>query len=139
MASESSSDYGADAMSDTSENGTSFTPRFDAAGLVTAVVTDADSGGVLMVAHMNREAIDRTLASEQVHFWSRSRGELWLKGATSGHFLGLVEMRVDCDQDALWVIARPAGPACHTGAPSCFYRRVTDATTLVDDGTLSDG
>lgn len=126
-------------MSELSETGTSFTPRFDAAGLVTAVVTDADHGGVLMVAHMNRDAIDRTLASGQVHFWSRSRGELWLKGATSGHFLDLVEMRVDCDQDALWVIARPAGPACHTGAPSCFYRRVSDATTLVHDGTLSDG
>jgi phosphoribosyl-AMP cyclohydrolase len=120
-------------MTDEVESGTSFTPRFDAAGLVTAVVTDADSGAVLMVAHMNREAIDRTLASGQVHFWSRSRGELWLKGATSGHYLDLVDMRVDCDQDALWVIARPAGPACHTGAASCFYRRVTGPATLAVD------
>ncbi|MBA4748112.1 MAG: phosphoribosyl-AMP cyclohydrolase [Sphingopyxis sp.] len=121
------------------ESGSDFTPRFDTAGLVTAVVTDADHGGVLMVAHMNREAINRTLGTGQVHFWSRSRGQLWLKGATSGNFLTLVEMRVDCDQDALWVIARPAGPACHTGAPSCFYRCVTDATTLVHVGTLEDG
>ena len=122
-------------MADAVETGTTFTPRFDAAGLVTAVVTDADHGGVLMVAHMNRDAIDRTLASGQVHFWSRSRDELWLKGATSGNFLTLVEMRVDCDQDALWVMARPAGPACHTGASSCFFRRVTGAVTLASAGT----
>ena len=115
------------------ETGTDFQPRFDAAGLVTAVVTDADTGAVLMLAHMNRVAIDRTLASGQVHFWSRSRQALWLKGETSGHFLTLVEMRVDCDQDALWVVARPAGPACHTGAHSCFYRRVTGPETLVRD------
>lgn len=115
------------------ESGPGFAPRFDAAGLVTAVVTDAETGAVLMVAHMNRDAIDHSLASGQVHFWSRSRQALWLKGETSGHFLHLVEMRVDCDQDALWVIARPAGPACHTGAPSCFYRRVTGTETLVRD------
>lgn len=126
-------------MADANETGTAFTPRFDSAGLVTAVVTDADHGAVLMVAHMNREAIDRTLASGQVHFWSRSRGQLWLKGETSGHFLDLVEMRVDCDQDALWVVARPGGPACHTGAPSCFYRRVTGVATLAHDGTHIGG
>lgn len=114
------------------EAGTHFRPHFDAAGLVTAVVTDADSGGVLMVAHMNREAIDRTLQTGQVHFWSRSRQQLWLKGETSGHFLTFVEMRVDCDQDALWIIAQPAGPACHTGAPNCFYRRVVDLQTVED-------
>ncbi len=118
-------------MAENIETGTAFTPRFDAAGLVTAVVTDADGGAVLMVAHMNREAIDRTLQTGQVHFWSRSRGQLWLKGETSGHYLTLVEMRVDCDQDALWVIARPAGPACHTGAQSCFYRRVAGPGALV--------
>jgi phosphoribosyl-AMP cyclohydrolase len=115
------------------ETSMAFAPRFDAAGLVTAVVTDADTGTVLMLAHMNRDAIDRTLTSGQVHFWSRSRQALWLKGETSGHFLTLVDMRVDCDQDALWVIARPAGPTCHTGAPSCFYRRVTGPETLVRD------
>lgn len=117
-------------MNEMTETGGLFAPRFDAAGLVTAVVTDAAHGGVLMVAHMNRAAIDRTLASGQVHFWSRSRQTLWLKGETSGHVLTLVEMRVDCDQDALWVIAQAAGPACHTGATSCFYRRVTGPETL---------
>lgn len=120
-------------MDKNNETGTAFAPRFDAAGLVTAVVTDADSGAVLMVAHMNRDAIDRTLASGQVHFWSRSRRTLWLKGETSGNILTLVEMRVDCDQDAVWVVARPAGPACHTGAASCFFRRVTGPETLVRD------
>jgi phosphoribosyl-AMP cyclohydrolase len=118
------------AMADDIEQGTRFTPRFDAAGLITAVVTDADSGAVLVVAHMNRAALDATLASGRVHFWSRSRQALWLKGETSGHYLDLVDMRVDCDQDALWIIARPAGPTCHTGAPSCFYRRVLDGETL---------
>jgi len=106
------------------EQGTDFLPKFDAAGLVTAVVTDAASGAVLMVAHMNQEAIDATIATGQAHFWSRSRGKLWRKGETSGHVLNVTEIRVDCDQDALWVIASPAGPACHTGEPSCFYRRL---------------
>lgn len=106
------------------EQGARFAPKFDAAGLLTAVVTDAVSGAVLVVAHMNREALDATLASGRVHFWSRSRGKLWLKGETSGHFLDVVEMLVDCDQDALVIRAQPAGPTCHTGAQSCFYRRV---------------
>jgi len=106
------------------EQGARFAPKFDAAGLLTAVVTDAATGAVLVVAHMNREAVDATLTSGQVHFWSRSRGQLWLKGETSGHFLDVVEVLVDCDQDALVIRAAPAGPTCHTGAPSCFYRRV---------------
>lgn len=106
------------------EQGTRFAPKFDAAGLLTAVVVDAGSGAVLVVAHMNREALDATLASGRVHFWSRSRGKLWLKGETSGHFLEVAEMLTDCDQDALVIRARPAGPTCHTGAQSCFYRRV---------------
>jgi phosphoribosyl-AMP cyclohydrolase len=106
------------------EQGARFAPKFDAAGLLTAVVTDAATGAVLVVAHMNREALDATLESGQVHFWSRSRGQLWLKGETSGHFLDVVEVLVDCDQDALMIRAAPAGPTCHTGAPSCFYRRV---------------
>lgn len=126
-------------MANAIETGTDFLPRFDAAGLVTAVVTDADHGGVLMVAHMNRAAIDLTLESGQVHFWSRSRGELWRKGATSGHYLNLVEMRVDCDQDAMWIVARPAGPSCHTGAPSCFYRRVIGHGTLAHIVEAKDG
>lgn len=106
------------------EQGSRFAPRFDVGGLLTAVVVDSASGEVLVVAHMNREALDATLASGKVHFWSRSRQALWLKGETSGHFLEVEEIRVDCDQDALVIRARPAGPTCHTGARSCFYRRV---------------
>jgi len=106
------------------EQGACFAPRFDASGLLTAVVTDAASGEVLVVAHMNREALDATLASGQVHFWSRSRGRLWMKGETSGNVLRVEEVLVDCDQDALVIRARPAGPTCHTGARSCFYRRI---------------
>jgi len=106
------------------EQGSVFLPKFDAAGLITAVVTDAGSGAVLMIAHMNQEAIDATIATGQATFWSRSRSRLWRKGETSGHVLEVVEIRVDCDQDALWVIANPAGPACHTGAPTCFYRKI---------------
>lgn len=114
------------------ERGTAFLPKYDAAGLVTAVVTDAAKGDVLMVAHMNAEAIERTVATGEAHFWSRSRGRLWRKGETSGHVLKVEELRVDCDQDAIWIKARPAGPACHTGAPSCFYRRI-DGGALVRD------
>lgn len=113
-----------------------FDPRFDAAGLVTAIVTDADTDVLLMVAHMNAEAIERTRATGQAHFWSRSRAALWRKGETSGNGLTVVEMRVDCDQDALLLRVKPAGPACHTGRRSCFYRRVeTDGglTFLADD------
>jgi len=100
-----------------------FDPNYDAAGLVTAIVTTRD-GALLMVAHMNAEAIAATQASGEATFWSRSRGRLWKKGETSGNVMRLVEMRVDCDQDALWLIVDPAGPACHTGADSCFFRRV---------------
>lgn len=98
-------------------------PKFDAAGLVTAVVTTRD-GAPLMVAHMNADAIAATQASGEAVFWSRSRARLWRKGETSGNVLRVVEMRVDCDQDALWLMVDPAGPACHTGRDSCFYRRV---------------
>ena len=120
-------------MRDTTDR---FFPRFDAAGLVTAIVVDADSHALLMVAHMNAEAIERTRATGQAHFWSRSRGQLWRKGETSGNGLMLVEMRVDCDQDALLLSVKPAGPACHTGRRSCFYRRVEAddrLTFLADD------
>jgi len=106
------------------EQGLAFLPKFDAAGLITAVVTDAKSGAVLMVAHMNQEAIDATIATGQAHFWSRSRKKLWRKGETSGHVLDVQEIRVDCDQDALLIVANAAGPACHTGATTCFYRRL---------------
>lgn len=114
------------------ESGTVFLPKFDAAGLVTAVVTDAAKGDVLMVAHMNAEAIERTIATGEAHFWSRSRGRLWRKGETSGHVLKVVELRVDCDQDAIWIKAHPAGPACHTGAPNCFYRRIEGGALVRD-------
>ncbi len=110
------------------ECGTAFAPRFDASGLLTAVVVDHATAMVLVVAHMNREALDATLVSGRVHFWSRSRARLWMKGETSGNVLEVEEVLVDCDQDALVIRARPAGPACHTGERSCFYRRVETGT-----------
>ncbi len=118
-------------MDDQRDTTDRFLPRFDAAGLVTAIVTDADTGMLLMVAHMNQDAIDRTRETGQAHFWSRSRSALWRKGETSGNELTLVEMRVDCDQDALLLRVTPAGPACHTGRQSCFYRRVEADGALV--------
>ncbi len=99
-----------------------FAPRFDAAGLLTAVAVDAESGAVLMLAHMDAEALARTRETGLAHFHSRSRGKLWMKGETSGRTLRVVEILVDCDQDALVLRVEPAGPACHTGAASCFYR-----------------
>jgi len=110
-------------MSDPRETELVLDPKYDAAGLMTAVVTTR-AGAVLMVAHMNAAALAATQASGEATFWSRSRGRLWKKGESSGNVLRVVEMRIDCDQDALWIIADPAGPACHTGAASCFYRRV---------------
>lgn len=106
------------------EHGTTFQPRFDAAGLLSAVVVDAGTGAVLMVAFMDREALDATLATGEAHFHSRSRGRLWKKGETSGHVLRVERILVDCDQDALVLECDAAGPACHTGAVSCFYRRL---------------
>ena len=111
---------------DALETGDRLTPRYDRDGLVTAVVTDAASGLLLMVAHMNADALAATMASGEAVFWSRSRQRLWRKGETSGNVLRVVEMRIDCDQDALWLRVDPAGPACHTGATSCFYRRIED-------------
>lgn len=106
--------------------------RWDDHGLITAVVQDAASGQVLMVAWMNAEALELTLATGETHFWSRSRGELWHKGATSGNVQRVTGVWVDCDGDTLLVQVAPAGPACHTGAASCFYRPVagpgSDAT-----------
>lgn len=101
-----------------------LTPRYGPDGLITAVVTDAVSGALLMVAHMNADALAATLATGEATFWSRSRSALWRKGETSGHVLKVQDIRIDCDQDALWLIAEPQGPTCHTGAASCFYRRV---------------
>lgn len=107
------------------ESGAALDPKWDANGLITVVTSDAASGELLMVAHMNADALAATLATGEAHYWSRSRGELWHKGATSGHVQRVVEMRIDCDQDAVWLKVEPAGPACHTGERSCFYRRVT--------------
>ena len=106
------------------ETGAVFAPKFDAAGLLTAIAVDAASQEILMVAFMDAEALAQTRATGLAHFHSRSRGRLWMKGESSGHVLRVQEIRVDCDQDALVLIVTPAGPACHTGARSCFYRRL---------------
>ncbi len=107
------------------EEGLAFIPKFDADGLITAVATDAKSGDVLMVAHMNEEALRKTISSGEAWYYSRSRKKLWKKGETSGHVQRVIELRVDCDQDALWLKVDQQGPgACHTGRRSCFYRAV---------------
>lgn len=107
------------------EEGLALLPKFDADGLVTAVVTDVANGDVLMVAHMNAEALAKTIETGEAWYFSRSRQKLWKKGESSGHGQRVVELRVDCDQDALWIKVEQAGPgACHTGRRSCFYRAV---------------
>ncbi len=107
------------------EEGRVFSPRFDAHGLVTCVATDAGSGEVLMVAHMNATALAKTIATGEAWYFSRSRQALWRKGESSGHVQQVVEMRVDCDQDAIWIRVRQHGSgACHTGRRSCFYRSI---------------
>ena len=111
------------------ETGTTLMPKFDDRGLLSAVVVDARSKDVLMVAFMDREALDLTLETREAHFHSRSRGRLWKKGESSGNVLKVQEILVDCDQDALVLECIPAGPTCHTGATSCFYR-VVDGQTL---------
>jgi phosphoribosyl-AMP cyclohydrolase len=95
--------------------------------LVTAVITDEADGAVLMVGHMNAEALAKSMETRTAVFFSRSRKRLWQKGESSGNLLHIVDIRIDCDQDAIWIVARPEGPTCHTGTRSCFYRRVTDA------------
>jgi phosphoribosyl-AMP cyclohydrolase len=111
-------------MMDDRETGLVLDPKWDADGLITGVVSDAVTGGLLMVAHLNAEALALTQSTGEAHFWSRSRGRIWKKGEESGNVLRVVELRIDCDQDALWIRADPAGPACHTGEASCFYRRI---------------
>jgi phosphoribosyl-AMP cyclohydrolase len=120
-------------QSDDREQGTAFQPRFDANGLLTAVAVDAESREILMLAHMDAEALAKTRETGLAHFHSRSRGRLWMKGESSGHVLKVEQIRVDCDQDALVLIVRPAGPACHTGATSCFYRAL-DGDSLIRIG-----
>jgi phosphoribosyl-AMP cyclohydrolase len=135
------------ASSDDREEGLSLQPRFDASGLVTCVATDAATGELLMVAHMNEEALRRTIESGEAWYFSRSRKALWRKGETSGHTQRVVEMRTDCDQDAIWIRVEQIGPACHTGRKSCFYRKVevteggaklsfVDAERLVDPNAV---
>jgi phosphoribosyl-AMP cyclohydrolase len=108
------------------EHGETLSPKFDASGLIAAIATNAETGEVLMFAWMNAEALSRTLATGEAWYFSRSRGELWHKGATSGQIQRIVEARIDCDQDAVWLKVRPQGDggACHTGARSCFYRTI---------------
>ena len=125
------------------EEGLKFQPKFDASGLVTCVATDAGSGEVLMVAHMNDEALRKTIASGEAWYYSRSRQSLWCKGESSGHTQRVVEMRLDCDQDAIWIRVEQAGAACHTGRRSCFYRAVAPGDdgarlTFVDADKLFD-
>ena len=106
------------------EQGAVFAPKFDSSGLLSAVAVDVETQQVLMVAFMDSEALAKTRASGLAHFHSRSRGRLWLKGESSGNVLKVEEIRIDCDQDAIVLMVRPAGPACHTGERSCFYRRI---------------
>ena len=122
------------------EEGLDFQPKFDASGLLTCVATDAATGDVLMVAHMNDEALRKTIASGNAWYFSRSRNALWRKGETSGQTQRVVEMRLDCDQDAVWIRVEQIGAACHTGRRSCFYRKVDGDTRLsfVDADRLFD-
>jgi phosphoribosyl-AMP cyclohydrolase len=107
------------------EEGRALSPRFDADGLVTCVATDAKSGDVLMVAHMNAQALAKTIETGEAWYYSRSRQTLWRKGESSGHVQRVTEMRIDCDQDTVWIKVDQSGPgACHTGRRSCFYRAV---------------
>ena len=113
------------AHSHETEEGLAFLPRFDAAGLVTVVATDVATGDVLMVAHMNDEALRKTIADGEAWYYSRSRKMLWKKGESSGHVQRIIELRVDCDQDAIWLkVDQQGAGACHTGRHSCFYRAV---------------
>jgi phosphoribosyl-AMP cyclohydrolase len=126
------------------EEDLTFRPRFDASGLVTCVATDAETGDVLMVAHMNEEALRRTVETGDAWYYSRSRKTLWRKGESSGQVQRVVEMRTDCDQDAVWIKVEQRGAACHTGRRSCFYRAVTRGedgaarVTFVDADRLFD-
>jgi phosphoribosyl-AMP cyclohydrolase len=124
------------------EEGIVMMPKFDANGLVTCVTTDVHGGDVLMVAHMNAEALAKTIATGDAWYYSRSRQELWRKGATSGQVQRVVEMRVDCDQDAVWLkVEQAGGGACHTGRRSCFYRSVAvgDASVAAPELSFVEG
>jgi len=121
----SQNDFAAPGSTQDIEEGRTFSPKFDGDGLVTCVATDAGSGEVLMVAHMNTTALQRTIATGEAWYFSRSRQSLWRKGESSGHVQRVREIRIDCDQDAVWIKVEQHGPgACHTGRRSCFYRVV---------------
>jgi phosphoribosyl-AMP cyclohydrolase len=124
MASAPPSPFASRGTAEEIETGLAFQPKFDAYGLIPAIVTDGASGDVLMFAWMNAEALAMTIETGIGHFWSRSRNRLWKKGEESGNTLQVIELRTDCDQDALWLKASMGGDgvACHTGARSCFYR-----------------
>lgn len=108
------------------ETGLVLTPNFNDRGLIPAIATDAETGEVLMLAWMNAEALSLTITTREAHYYSRSRQQLWRKGATSGHTQKVIDMRVDCDQDSVWIKVEQTGGACHTGKASCFYRRVEE-------------
>lgn len=119
------------------EEGTVFAPKFDADGLMPVIVTSAETGEVLLFAYMNEEALARTIETGEAHYWSRSRGGLWRKGEVSGNTQRVVEMRTDCDQDAIWLKVEMTGAeaSCHTGRRTCFYRAVALGST--PDGDLA--
>jgi len=121
------------------ERGTTLAPRFDAAGLIAAVATHAQTGEVLMLAWMNGEALKLTLDTGQAHYFSRSRNALWKKGETSGQVQTVSEIRVDCDQDAVWLKVIPGGDggACHVGFRSCFYRIIADGILIEAEGSIA--
>ncbi|WP_024516900.1 phosphoribosyl-AMP cyclohydrolase [Bradyrhizobium sp. Tv2a-2] len=132
---------------DEREEGLSFQPKFDATGLLTCVATDVATGELLMVAHMNEEALRKTIETGEAWYFSRSRKALWRKGETSGHVQRVREIRTDCDQDAVWIKVEQVGAACHTGRRSCFYRKIetaeggprlafADAERLFDPGAV---
>lgn len=120
-----------DALDEQVEETRAFAPKFGPDGLMPAAATDAATGRLLMLAYMNAEALAKTIATGEAWYWSRSRGALWRKGETSGHTQRIVEIRTDCDQDALELVVEQTGPACHTNRRSCFYRVVNSSQTLV--------
>jgi len=124
----------------TLEQGDIFAPKFDEKGLVTAIAIDAKSNEILMLAYMNEQAISLTLKTGKVHYFSRSRNKIWLKGETSGEIQSLVEMRVDCDQDAILIMVEQQGlgAACHTGRKSCFFRKVENIEGNLSLKTIGD-
>ena len=116
------------------EEGTAFAPKFDQDGLIPVVASHAETGEVLMMAYMNEEALTRTIETGEAHYWSRSRGELWHKGATSGQVQKIIDIRTDCDQDAIWIKILPGGDGgcCHVGYESCFYRSIPVGGTMLE-------